>query len=119
VQSRYRYLKDPVFLCSALLYAVNRWAVKPHTHQWFLNGYFNDLLLIPCALPCVLWLHRQMQIRGNDQPPSWREIGFHLAIWSVLFEIIGPHIMRHTTGDPLDIAAYVAGGLAAGLVWNG
>jgi hypothetical protein len=118
VQKDYSYLKDRVFQASTLLYGVNRWLIKPHTHQWFFNGYFNDLLLIPCALPCILWLHRQMNIRSHDRPPKWREILFHLTVWSILFEIVGPQIMRHTTGDPLDIAAYVAGGLCAGLIWN-
>ena len=45
------------------------------------------------------------------------KLPFHLVIWSVLFEVIGPHIMR-VTGDPLDVLAYVVGGVLAGLWWH-
>lgn len=75
------------------------------------------MLLIPCALPLVLWLQRKLGLRNHDGPPTVSEIAFHLVVWSILFEVIGPHIMR-VTGDPLDVLAYVVGGVAAGLWWN-
>jgi hypothetical protein len=45
------YYRDGLFVLCCLLYAVNRWVVSPHAHSAFLRGHFNDLLLIPCALP--------------------------------------------------------------------
>lgn len=87
-------------------------------HSVFLRGYFNDVLLIPCALPLVLWLHRRLGLRAHDAAPQWGEIFFHLVVWSVLFEAIGPHIMRGVTGDPWDVVAYCAGGIVSGWWWR-
>ena len=44
-------LRDPLFLVAFAAYALNRWVLKPHTHSVFIHGYFNDLWLIPAALP--------------------------------------------------------------------
>src|SRR4051812_47906607 len=114
----FRYLLDPfcVFGCAA--YIVNRLLLRPHIHSVFLHGYFNDQLLIPCALPPVLWLHRRLGLRKHDEPPQISEVLFHLAIWSVLFEWIGPHLARHATGDPLDVVAYAVGAVFALVYWR-
>jgi hypothetical protein len=114
----FRYLRDGLFQLSCVLYAINRWLVKPHVHSPFLRGHFNDLLLIPCALPPVLLLHRWLGWRPGNQAPTTAEIALHLVIWSVLFEAIGPHIMRHVTGDFWDVVDYVVGGVLAGLWWH-
>src|SRR3954469_2013908 len=103
---RFRYLADPLFLLCCVAYALNRWLVKPHVDSAFLHGYFNDLLLIPCALPPVLWLQRQLGLRQHDQRPQFVETLFHLGVWSVLFELIGPHLIKYATGDPMDAVAY-------------
>ena len=114
----FRYLRDHLFLLSCSLYAVNRWIVKPRVHSAFLHNHFNDLLLIPCALPPLLWLQRQLGLRAHDRPPGAGEIALYLAVWSVLFEVIGPHLMRRATGDPYDVVAYVLGGVLAWLFWH-
>jgi hypothetical protein len=114
---RFRYLRDPLFLAGCVLYATNRWVIKPHVHAAFFHFWFNDTLLIPCALPPLLWAHRRLGLRVHDQPPTALEIAAHVAGWSVLFEFIGPHIMR-TTGDPWDVAAYLAGALVAFCWWR-
>jgi hypothetical protein len=56
-------------------------------------------------------------LRKHDGPPTAGEIAFHLAVWSVLFEVIGPHWLR-VTGDALDVLAYVLGGVLAGIWWH-
>jgi len=114
----FRYWRDGLFLMACLLYAVNRWGIAPHTHSAFLRGHFYDLLLIPCALPLLLLLQRWLELRTHDEAPSAREVTLYLAVWSLLFEVIGPHIMRRATGDPWDLVAYVVGGVAAVLWWN-
>lgn len=101
-----------------MLYAVNRWGLKPRFHSPFLHGHFNDLLLIPCALPPFLLILRRLNLRLHDQPPTLNEILLYLTVWSILFEVIGPCIMRNVTGDPLDVMAYAAGGIVAGLWWH-
>lgn len=114
---RFAYLGDPLFIASCVMYAANRWLIKPHFHSGFFHNWFNDLLLIPCALPVLLLAHRQLGLREHDGPPTAWEITTHVIGWSVLFEVIGPHIMR-TTGDPWDAVAYAAGGLAAFCWWH-
>ncbi len=112
------YLCDRLFLLACLLYAVNRWGLKPHVHNFFLHGYFNDVLLIPCALPPLLFIQRLLGLRGHDGLPTAGEIGLNLIVWSILFEVIGPHLTRRATGDPWDVVAYIAGGIFAGLWWH-
>ena len=115
---RFRYLRDPLFLTGCAAYAINRWLIKPHVHTGFLHSQFNDLWLIPCALPPVLWLHRRLGLRAPDHAPTFYEITFHLVFWSALFEWIGPKFVPHTTGDPADVLAYVVGAILAGLWWH-
>lgn len=113
------YFRDPLFLLCCALYALNRWVLKPRVHSAFLHDHFNDLLLIPCALPVLLWLQRKLRIRTHDQPPTVGELALYLVVWSILFEFIGPHLMRGVTGDPWDVVSYFAGGILAAAWWNG
>lgn len=115
---RFRYLRDPLFLVGCAAYAINRWLVKPHVHIGFFHSHFNDLWLIPCALPPILWLYRRLGLRPHDNVPQISEIITHLVFWSALFEWIGPKFVPHTTGDPLDAIAYAAGAAVAGLWWQ-
>jgi hypothetical protein len=115
---KFRYLADGLFLVSCSLYALNRWIVKSRVHSSFLHSHFNDLLLIPCALPPLLLMQRRLRLRTNDDLPAPGEIGLYLIVWSILFEIIGPHIMRRATGDPWDIVAYACGAVLAGAWWH-
>lgn len=115
---RFLYCRDPLFLIGCIAYAVNRWLLKPRTTNAFLHGYFNDLWLIPCAVPPILWLHRRLRLRADDRYPRVSEIVLHLVFWSVLFEYIGPKFMPHTVGDPLDVLAYAAGALVASVWWH-
>jgi hypothetical protein len=112
------YWRDPLFAVSCGLYALNRFYLKPHFHSVFLRSHFNDVLLIPCALPLVLLLQRWLRLRGDDDMPNLAEIGFHLGIWCVLFEVIGPRILPCVVGDAWDMVAYCAGGVFAALWWN-
>jgi len=80
--------------------------------------HFNDMLLIPCALPPLLLVQRWLGLRTMDDPPTWSEIALYTVFWSILFEVIGPHLMRRATGDPWDVVVYFVGGIAAGLWWN-
>jgi hypothetical protein len=112
------FCRDRLFLVACSLYALNRWGISPHVHSPFLRFHFNDLLLIPCALPPLLSFQHWVGLRKSDAAPTPKEIIFYLAIWSILFEVIGPHIMRRATGDPWDVAAYAAGALFATYWWN-
>ncbi len=50
--------------------------------------------------------------------PKAGEIFAHLVGWSILFEFIGPRVMRHATGDGWDVVAYAAGGLVSFVWWH-
>jgi hypothetical protein len=116
---RFRYALDPVCLAGCSLYALNRWGIKPHTHVAFFRFWFNDLLLIPCALPPLLQLHRWMKLRPHDRTPTAGEVFGHVLFWSLLFEVAGPHLMRGVTGDWRDAVAYTVGAAAAFGCWHG
>jgi len=114
----FQYCRDPLFVGGCVLCALNRWTLKPLVSIAFFHNWFSDLLLIPCALPPLLWLQSRLGLRSTAERPAWREISFHLLIWSLLFEFAGPHIFNHAVGDWRDVIAYVGGGLLAGWWWN-
>ena len=114
--SRFRFIRDPLFLLCLSAYALNELLLKPASSAPFLHRYFSDLLLIPCALPPLLWVHRGVGIRTGDQPPLASEVALHLALWSVLIEWIGPNLVPRAVGDPLDVVAYAIGG-GLSLAW--
>ena len=114
---RFGYVFDPLFLVCCALYATNRWLIKPNCHIAFFHNWFNDTLVIPCALPILLLVHRKFHLRDHDQPPTLAEVVAHVIGWSILFEVIGPHLMA-TTGDPWDAVAYACGGMASFLCWR-
>jgi hypothetical protein len=116
---RFAYALDPLCIVACALYALNRWWLARHVGGAFLHGQFNDLLLIPAALPFVLWLQRRFKLRPNDQPPRWSEIALHLIVWSIAAELVGPHLFVRATGDWRDVIAYTAGGAIAGCWWQG
>ncbi len=115
---RFAYWRDGLFLASCAGYALNRWGLKPLLATPFLHSYFNDLLLIPCALPPLLWLHRKLGLRLHDLPPTPAEILGHLGLWSVICELLGPHIYSRATGDWHDVLAYATGAVLAALWWH-
>jgi len=115
--SRFRFQHDGLFLLGCFAYALNRWALTPLTDSAFLHSHFNDLWLIPCALPLVLWIQHRLGLR-SDRVPTGPEIFGHLILWSLLFEWIGPKFMSHATGDLMDVFCYWIGGLMAWLWWH-
>ena len=126
--NRFGYLRDRLFEISLAAYAFNRLVVRPHaigffhSHlHWawpFLHSHFDDLLLMPAALPVVIWIQRLTGLRQHDRPPSWREMAFHLAVWSVMSKIVGPFYVHIGVADPWDVLCFAAGGIAACLWWH-
>lgn len=114
----FRYAADPVCLLSWLCYALNRWVVAPASGSPFLQGTFNDLLLIPAALPPVLWLQRRLGWRNHDGVPTAGEIAGHWLGWSLVCEVLGPLLFPWAAADWRDVVAYGIGALAAGLWWH-
>lgn len=115
--TRFVFYRDAAFWLGCAAYTANRWAFKAHLPGAFLRSHFNDLWLVPCALPLVLWMHDRMGWRA-DGPPRGDEVLAHLAGWSVLFEWIGPWYVPWATADPWDVACYAVGAIGAWLWWR-
>lgn len=114
----FAYGRDPLCLIAMGSYVINRWALKPAVDIPFLENHFNDLLLIPAALPLILWVQRKLNWRTDDRFPSLSEISLHLIMWSLIAEGAGPHLFAHATADWRDLVAYTAGAILSGLWWH-
>lgn len=115
---RFRYALDPLCLAACVAYAAGRWYIRRHVAGGFWHDQFTDLLLIPAALPLLLWLQRRLGLREHDARPSWREIGLHVAVWSVAAELVAPGLFHSGVADWRDVVAYGAGALLAGGWWS-
>lgn len=116
--NRFRYGRDPLCLAAGAAYAVQRWGLPAGWSGGFARGHLADVLLIPAALPWLLWAQRRLGLRTDDAPPQWSEIALVWAGWSLAAEVVAPRLFAHATGDVWDVAAYAVGGLAAGWWWH-
>lgn len=116
--TRFRYGRDPVCWLACLFYAVNRWLVPADLKGAFLNGHFDDLLLIPAVLPLYLWVLRKLGLRSSDAYPGWEEIFVNLVIWTIAAEVLAPMLWKWATPDPWDAFAYAVGAVVAGVFWR-
>ena len=114
----YGYARDPVCVIACACYGVNRWVLPVTLRGAFLRNYFNDSLLIPAALPLVLWLQARFGLRPAGAKPQRSEILLHVIIWSVAAEVVAPLLFSRATGDPWDVVAYASGAFVAGLIWR-
>jgi len=114
---RFRYALDPLCVAACAVYLLNSLWWKRQFGGAFLHGQLNDLLLIPAALPWVLWLQRRCGLRADDGFPRWSEIALYVCTWSIVAELIAPRFVR-ATGDWRDAVAYTIGGVAAGAWWQ-
>lgn len=116
--NRFRYALDPLCVLACGLYVVERWLIRPHTAAVFWHGYSTDFLLIPAALPLLLWVQRRLGLRPHDQRPAWAEIFLPLAVWSVAAEVVAPLLFKSAVGDWRDVLAYAVGAVLAGGWWT-
>lgn len=115
--NRFRYALDPLCLVACAGYAIGR-GLRPRLPDGFWHNHFTDLLLIPAALPLLLWVQRRLGLRTHDARPSWGEIGLHLAVWAIAAELVAPFVFHAATGDWRDVLAYSAGAVVAGSWWS-
>ncbi len=114
----FRFGFDRLCLAACAAYFLNRCFLKPLWPSAFLHGTFNDLLLIPAALPWVLWIHRRLGLRKSDAFPSAGEILGHLVVWAAIAEGVMPLVSARFTADWLDVAVYAVGAAAAAGLWR-
>ncbi len=112
------FFRDPMWMVAMACYASHRcW-------QWYFPGagwmdsYWNDFLMLPCALPLILWLYGLLGLRDDSIKPLGIEILGHGILWGLMAEMVGPLVFDHSVGDPWDLVAYAAGGLVLYLRWN-
>jgi hypothetical protein len=118
---RFAYLADKTFLAACALYAANRFWGKPLLGDslHFLRNHLDDCLLIPAALPPLLYVFRKLGLRRDDSPPSLREVAEWTLLWSIAFEWAFPRFLHEGVADWRDVLAYTTGGLVSWLLWRG
>ena len=104
-------------LCCAL-YLLNRIGLAAGIGTVWTRSYLSDFLLIPCALPWLLWVHAWLGWRVKEAVPSVGEVMGHLVVWSIVAEWVGPRLFSHSVADWGDVAAYGAGGVLALCWWR-
>jgi hypothetical protein len=119
-RERFGYWCDPLFLLGLAAYLLNRLVIKPHLPGYspFFHGHFDDCLLVPVALPVFLFVYRRLGLRPDDAPPRFWEMAWHVLVWSIFFKWFGPLALHRSVADPVDVACYAGGGVAAWLLWN-
>lgn len=117
----FAYLADKTFLSACFLYAANRFWAKPLLGETvpFLRCHFDDCLLVPAALPPLLYVFRKLGLRRNDSQPSLREVAEWTLLWAVTFEWAFPRFLGKGIGDWRDVLAYTAGALVSWQLWQG
>jgi hypothetical protein len=45
-------------------------------------------------------------------------MAWHLLVWSLFFKWFGPVVLHRSVADPVDVACYAGGGLAAWVIWR-
>lgn len=128
IMRRFDYLQDGLFILALSTYAVNRLLILPHlggffrshlSWSWsFVHSHLDDLLMMPAALPVVLWIQRQLRWRAHDGPPGWDEMAGHLILWSVICKFVGPRYLHIGVADPWDVLCFAVGGVGACAWWN-
>ncbi len=115
------YLKDPLFLCSFVLYFLNRYGFERFLEIDFFSSYVNDLICIPFWVPIMLYIQQKIGLRVDNSPPKYYEIIIPVITWSWIFEVFlprNPVIGDLAIADPYDIICYCLGGLIAGIIWR-
>ena len=114
-EARFRYLRDPVFLCACAAYVLARFLRGAHP---LVHDHLTDFLLIPCALPVLLGIQRLTGLRRDDRIPGAGEVALYCAVWALLFELVFPRWWHRGVADFGDVLAYAAGAVAAWLAWR-
>lgn len=116
----FAYLADKTFLAACFLYTANRSWGKPQLGATipFLRCHFDDCLLVPAALPPLLYVFRKLGLRRGDSPPSLREVAEWTLLWAVTFEWVFPRFLGRGIGDWRDVIAYAVGGLVSWRLWQ-
>jgi len=120
VRAGFKWLRDPLFIAATGIYMLHKWSPlwPAAMRSSFTEHYLSDLLLVPVALPGVLFLAHVAGLRSSASPLRLIEVLIPLVIWSLAFEFVGPQFLGRGTFDPFDVLFYSIGGLAGWLFWS-
>ena len=76
----------------------------------WLDSWGDDLLCLPLVLTMALAVHR-LAGRPADWILPWSHALAVLVLYAVLFELVLPRTAIVAVADPLDVAAYLVGGV--------
>ena len=113
------YISDPLFVLCIVIYITNKWIIlgSGSVVNTFQLNYLNDVLLVPCCIPILLYFVDRLGHRVAT-PPTITEIVVCLILWSVILEYVGPKFLSRGTADPLDVVAYWSGGIVSWFLWK-
>ncbi len=114
----YCFWKDKLFLISSLIYFFNTYYLKHLIKVDFFQNYLNDILLIPCALPPLIYLYVKLKLRNQKSFPTTLEVFSFFIFSSFVFECLGPKYLNKGVADYFDILAYAIGGIISNYFWN-
>lgn len=97
-----------LFCCStALMVAIGQ--KKGIIFPWFIQNYWNDLMVMPLVLKLALIVLQK--IHGKDWVLSIGHIFLCCAYFAFLFELVFPYYYERYTSDIWDVVAYFVGGI--------
>jgi hypothetical protein len=114
-------LRDPLFLVCFALYFVHRAAAAYGYSTPLLQAYFNDVICAAFWVPIMLAGERALGLRRHDDPPWPHEVVIPVLVWAIVFELWLPYTQMFrglAIADPVDVACYAGGALAAMLCWR-
>ncbi|MEM7036103.1 MAG: magnesium citrate secondary transporter [Bacteroidota bacterium] len=104
-------LGHPLFLLSFTLYACLMAMRATGWHLPFFHTHFTDFLCMPVLLPIAHFLLQTLLPRQTPAAFSFAHVLAAVLFYSLLFEGLFPILSTSATADPLDILAYLLGGL--------
>ena len=108
---RFKYLML-LALLAVLVYTLNRWLIIPQTHSpAFFRDYLGDVLALPVYIPASLYLARKLELVGHEFHLTVVHVLGAVALFALFFEGLVPLLHTGATADPIDVLAYLAGGL--------
>lgn len=99
-----------IFLLAVLLYLLNEHVIKHMTQNLFFQGHFNDLLAMGLLLPysnVLLSLYPHRDLRLLRPVPLF----VFVLLIGLFWEYATPLYLSRSISDPLDVLAYVVGGV--------
>ncbi|RSL30391.1 hypothetical protein D7Z54_26505 [Salibacterium salarium] len=98
------------------LYACNEWYLKKETSNAFIQGYFNDML---AGWFMIAFLQIMAAVSQYDRTYVIHTFWLQLTITGaagLFWEFAAPLYVPDSVTDPIDLAAYLAGGVIYGFL---